>query len=36
MIGNGAYGKVLKRWGLSNEAVPSSELNPAGLPETAS
>ncbi|MFJ1749365.1 ABC transporter substrate-binding protein [Streptomyces sp. NPDC088116] len=36
VIKNGAYGKVLKRWGLPNEAVPSSELNPVGLPKTAS
>ncbi|MFJ5223279.1 ABC transporter substrate-binding protein [Streptomyces sp. NPDC088400] len=36
VVRNGAYGKVLKRWGLSNEAVPSSELNPVGLPKTAS
>ncbi|MEE1802087.1 ABC transporter substrate-binding protein [Streptomyces sp. NPDC101062] len=36
VIRNGTYGKVLKRWGLANEAVPSSELNPEGLPKTAS
>ncbi|MFJ1649569.1 ABC transporter substrate-binding protein [Streptomyces sp. NPDC088258] len=31
---NGTYQKVLDRWGLANEAVPSSELNPRGLPRT--
>ncbi|MFC9428828.1 ABC transporter substrate-binding protein [Streptomyces sp. NPDC056987] len=36
VIENGAYGKVLARWGLADEAVPSSELNPPGLPRTAS
>ncbi|MFJ2645541.1 ABC transporter substrate-binding protein [Streptomyces sp. NPDC087420] len=34
VVKNGSYGKVLKRWGLSNEAVTSSELNPPGLPKT--
>lgn len=34
VISNGAYAKVLKRWGLSNEAVAGSELNPPGLPKT--
>ncbi|MYZ33993.1 ABC transporter substrate-binding protein [Streptomyces sp. MnatMP-M17] len=34
VIGNGTYEKVLARWGLSNEAVTSSELNPPGLPKT--
>ncbi|MFJ2779913.1 ABC transporter substrate-binding protein [Kitasatospora sp. NPDC087315] len=33
VIGNGSYGQVLKRWGLDNEAVPTSELNPEGLPK---
>ncbi|RDG39646.1 ABC transporter substrate-binding protein [Streptomyces corynorhini] len=34
VIKNGTYRKVLDRWGLANEAVPSSELNPRGLPRT--
>ncbi|MFE4171726.1 ABC transporter substrate-binding protein [Streptomyces sp. NPDC056909] len=34
VIENGTYEKVLARWGLSNETVPSSELNPPGLPKT--
>ncbi|MER6347100.1 ABC transporter substrate-binding protein [Streptomyces sp. NPDC001595] len=34
VIENGTYGKVLKRWGLSDEAVTTSELNPPGLPRT--
>jgi polar amino acid transport system substrate-binding protein len=34
IIGNGAYAKVLKRWGLSGEAVAKSEINPPGLPKT--
>ncbi|MFJ9696596.1 ABC transporter substrate-binding protein [Kitasatospora sp. NPDC101183] len=33
VIKNGAYGQVLKRWGLDNEAVPTSEINPPGLPK---
>ncbi|MGW0811507.1 ABC transporter substrate-binding protein [Nonomuraea sp. NPDC002799] len=32
VIGNGAYLKVLERWGLANEAVPESRVNPPGLP----
>ncbi|GAA3036482.1 ABC transporter substrate-binding protein [Kitasatospora sp. NPDC006786] len=32
LIRNGTYGQVLKRWGLDNEAVPNSEINPPGLP----
>ncbi|MFE6360574.1 ABC transporter substrate-binding protein [Streptomyces sp. NPDC057806] len=36
VIDNGTYAKVLKRWGLSDEAVPASEINPPGLPRTAS
>jgi polar amino acid transport system substrate-binding protein len=32
-IADGSYGKVLARWGLTAEAVPSSEVNPAGLPK---
>ncbi|MYS93781.1 transporter substrate-binding domain-containing protein [Streptomyces sp. SID5464] len=34
IIGNGTYAKVLKRWGLSGEAVTRSETNPPGLPKT--
>ncbi|MFF4037095.1 ABC transporter substrate-binding protein [Streptomyces sp. NPDC001816] len=34
VIENGTYAKVLKRWGLSNEAVTKSEINPPGLPKT--
>jgi polar amino acid transport system substrate-binding protein len=34
IIENGTYAKVLKRWGLSNEAVTKSEINPPGLPRT--
>lgn len=34
LIRNGKYGEVLERWGLSSEAVPSSEINPAGLPRS--
>ncbi|MEW1722418.1 ABC transporter substrate-binding protein [Streptomyces sp. NPDC093109] len=34
VIKNGTYQKVLDRWGLANEAVSSSELNPKGLPKT--
>ncbi|MFJ1752338.1 ABC transporter substrate-binding protein [Kitasatospora sp. NPDC088134] len=33
VIKNGTYGQVLKRWGLDNEAVPTSEINPPGLPK---
>jgi polar amino acid transport system substrate-binding protein len=36
VIKDGSYAKVLKRWGLSNEAVTTSELNPVGLPKTSS
>jgi ABC-type amino acid transport/signal transduction systems, periplasmic component/domain len=32
VIRNGKYREVLKRWGLENEAVPESLLNPPGLP----
>ncbi|HLL37091.1 MAG TPA: ABC transporter substrate-binding protein [Streptomyces sp.] len=35
VIRNGTYAQVLKRWGLSDEAVTRSEINPPGLPETA-
>ncbi|MFE6776653.1 ABC transporter substrate-binding protein [Streptomyces sp. NPDC057702] len=34
VIKNGSYAKVLERWGLSNEAVAKSEINPPGLPRT--
>ncbi|MFI5756382.1 ABC transporter substrate-binding protein [Streptomyces sp. NPDC051569] len=34
VIENGTYAKVLERWGLSNEAVTTSEINPPGLPKT--
>ncbi|MEV5613419.1 ABC transporter substrate-binding protein [Streptomyces sp. NPDC052225] len=33
VIEDGSYAKVLKRWGLSSEAVPESEVNPKGLPK---
>ncbi len=35
-IADGSYAKVLERWGLTAEAVPSSEVNPAGLPRPTS
>lgn len=35
VIDNGTYAKVLERWGLSDEAVTASKLNPPGLPRTA-
>ncbi|MFF4602833.1 ABC transporter substrate-binding protein [Streptomyces sp. NPDC001339] len=34
VIENGTYAKVLQRWGLSDEAVATSEINPPGLPKT--
>ncbi|GGY08585.1 ABC transporter substrate-binding protein [Streptomyces djakartensis] len=34
VVENGTYAKVLKRWGLSDEAVTKSEINPPGLPKT--
>jgi polar amino acid transport system substrate-binding protein len=34
VIKDGSYGRVLKRWGLSSEAVTKSEINPRGLPKT--
>ncbi|MFJ8591116.1 ABC transporter substrate-binding protein [Streptomyces sp. NPDC093598] len=34
VIENGTYAKVLGRWGLSDEAVSKSEINPPGLPKT--
>ncbi|MFJ1704291.1 ABC transporter substrate-binding protein [Kitasatospora sp. NPDC088346] len=33
VVRNGTYGQVLKRWGLENEAVQTSEINPPGLPK---
>ncbi|MFD4908475.1 ABC transporter substrate-binding protein [Kitasatospora purpeofusca] len=33
VIRNGSYAQVLKRWGLDAEAVPTSEVNPVGLPK---
>ncbi|MFD4028025.1 ABC transporter substrate-binding protein [Streptomyces sp. NPDC058576] len=36
IIEDGSYAKVLKRWGLSGEAVEKSEINPPGLPKTTS
>ncbi|PZG55695.1 ABC transporter substrate-binding protein [Spongiactinospora gelatinilytica] len=32
VIENGKYAQVLDRWGLANEAIPKSEINPPGLP----
>jgi polar amino acid transport system substrate-binding protein len=34
VIADGSYRKVLDRWGLGNEAVPKSVINPPGLPKT--
>ncbi|RKN45770.1 ABC transporter substrate-binding protein [Streptomyces hoynatensis] len=34
VIGNGTYARVLDRWGLADEAVERSEINPPGLPRT--
>ncbi|MGY3318936.1 ABC transporter substrate-binding protein [Arthrobacter sp. H-02-3] len=33
LIQDGSYAKILDRWGLSDEAVAKSELNPPGLPK---
>ncbi|MFF2329286.1 MULTISPECIES: ABC transporter substrate-binding protein [unclassified Streptomyces] len=33
IVQDGSYAKVLKRWGLSGEAVAKSEINPPGLPK---
>ncbi|MCX4668307.1 ABC transporter substrate-binding protein [Streptomyces sp. NBC_01381] len=33
VIKDGSYGEVLKRWGLSSEAVRKSRINPPGLPK---
>ncbi|WP_432841849.1 transporter substrate-binding domain-containing protein [Dactylosporangium sp. CA-092794] len=35
VIKDGKYAEVLKRWGLSNEAIPESKVNPPGLPREA-
>ncbi|MGY0489860.1 ABC transporter substrate-binding protein [Streptomyces sp. WG-D5] len=35
VIDEGSYAKVLKRWGLSDEAVKTSRINPPGLPRDA-
>ena len=35
-IENGTYQQVLDRWNLASEAVATSEINPPGLPKTAS
>ena len=32
-IADGSYQKVLARWGMEAEALPASEINPAGLPK---
>ncbi|MFH9955754.1 ABC transporter substrate-binding protein [Streptomyces roseolus] len=34
VVKNGTYAQVLQRWGLSDEAVTTSEINPPGLPKT--
>ncbi|MEJ2858479.1 MULTISPECIES: ABC transporter substrate-binding protein [unclassified Saccharothrix] len=34
LIASGKYAEVLDRWGLSNEAVEKSEINPPGLPKS--
>ncbi|MFI8816665.1 MULTISPECIES: ABC transporter substrate-binding protein [unclassified Streptomyces] len=34
IIGNGSYAEVLKRWGLTSEAIEKAEINPPGLPKT--
>lgn len=33
LIETGVYNKILARWGLSDEAVTSSQINPPGLPK---
>ncbi|MFE2753251.1 ABC transporter substrate-binding protein [Actinosynnema sp. NPDC059335] len=35
LIANGQYAEVLDRWGLGDEAVEKSEINPPGLPKTS-
>lgn len=32
IIANGTYAQVLERWGISNEAIEVSRINPPGLP----
>ncbi|WP_367129833.1 ABC transporter substrate-binding protein [Saccharothrix sp. HUAS TT1] len=34
LIATGKYAEVLDRWGLADEAVPRSEVNPPGLPRS--
>ena len=34
LITTGVYGKILARWGLTSEAVTTSQINPPGLPIT--
>nr|WP_240896797.1 ABC transporter substrate-binding protein [Kineococcus vitellinus] len=34
LIATGAYAKTLERWNLAEEAVPTSVVNPPGLPKT--
>ncbi len=36
LIKEGQYGRLLAAWNLSNEAVPTAEVNPPGLPLTNS
>ncbi|MFF5209165.1 ABC transporter substrate-binding protein [Streptosporangium sp. NPDC000396] len=36
VVKSGRYKEVLERWGLANEAVPESLINPPGLPRQAS
>ncbi|MFG6195482.1 ABC transporter substrate-binding protein [Nonomuraea sp. JJY05] len=36
VIENGRYKEVLDRWGLGNEAIPESQINPPGLPRQES
>ncbi|MFC4586348.1 ABC transporter substrate-binding protein [Sphaerisporangium corydalis] len=36
VIKTGKYQEVLARWGLSNEAIPTSQINPPGLPRQSS
>ncbi|MET8160145.1 ABC transporter substrate-binding protein [Sphaerisporangium sp. NPDC005289] len=36
VIKDGKYKEVLDRWGLGNEAIPESQINPPGLPRQSS
>lgn len=36
LIKDGKYGEVLKRWGLTSEAITESRTNPPGLPKSGS